>query len=296
MATIYVPKGTTDLSGLGVANTDTVRFIEGNQTVTAGLTSWNAFAAGLVSLEFGPQFTGTIGGGSAGNLDVDVDSGVGTLIYAAGGGSLYWGAASRTITRCKQLGQGNLYLSGGGTVTTLELGKMAKYVSVGDAVIVTNLRQSTGSLFAQFPTGGNGNGFRAITIDGGVSNLERFFDSDFGLCTADISGNASVVVKRADTSATRPTGSSTDGGADATQGVIRLSGNASLTWWGGNIDNIEVIGDARLDLSNAPAGITIDNLKITAKAMKNSILKSRHGTITITSSTVWGGDTDDITA
>lgn len=295
MATIYVPKGTTDLSWLGVANTDTVKFIEGNQVVTAGLTAWNAFAAGLVSLEFGQQFTGTIGGGSAGNLDTDVDSGVGTLIYAAGGGSLYWGAASRTITRCKHLGQGNLYLSAGGTVTTLELGKMAKYASVGEAVVVTNLRMSTGSLSAQFPSGGNAAGFRDITMDGGVANLERFFDSDFGLCTAHISGNANVVVKRADTSATRPTGSSTDG-ITPTQAVIRLSGNAALIWWGGNIDTIEVIGDARLDLSNAPAGITIAALKITAKAMKNSILKSRHGTITISSTTVWGGETDDITA
>jgi len=291
MATIYVPKGTTDLSGLGVANTDTVRFIEGNQTVTAGLTSWNAFAAGLVSLEFGPQFTGTVGGGSAGNLDVDVDSGVGTLIYAAGGGSLYWGAASRTITRCKQLGQGNLYLSGGGTVTNLEMGLMAKYVSIGDAVVVTNVRQSTGQLFAQFPTGGNNAAFQTIDIDGGIANLERFLDGNGTLPVATISGNASVLVKRADTSATRPT--ATDGSNTAHTRVL----GGLLKWCGGNMDIVTVQGDGRLDLSDAPAGITINTLNITAKALKNSVLKSRHGTITFTNTpVVWGGNTDDITA
>ena len=108
MATVFIPKSTTDLGGAGVANGDDVVFGEGQQSVITNLNAWAAFA-GLNSINFDPRFTGTVGGGSAGSLLVDVDSATSSLVsYAAGGGALYLAAAGpdARIYRLKVIGNG----------------------------------------------------------------------------------------------------------------------------------------------------------------------------------------------
>ena len=299
MAVITIPKGTTDLSTVTVANSDGVAFYDGNQTVTAGLTGWSAFAAGLVSLYIGPRFTGNIGGAS-GPLTVDVDSGAALAINEAGGGNLYIrpGGVSSAITRFKHIGQGSTFFVGGGTVTNLEMGQMAKYVSVSENVLVTNFYQSTGSSFFQWHASGANSGLRTIVVDGGVAQFERFLDANAnaegGTNLVRISGNARVIVKRENTSSasvTPPT--ATDGNNGST---IHITGG-TLEWWGGNMDNVIVEGDGVLDLSNAPGDVAIYTLNITAKAMSRSKLKTPNGTVSYGTTPVpRGGKTDSIIA
>ena len=297
---VVIPKGTTDLSTVTVANSDAVQFLDGNQTVTAGLTGWSGFAAGLVSLYIGPRFTGNIGG-AGGPLTVDIDSGAALFTNEAGGGNVYVrpGGGSSLITRIKHLGQGSLFLVGGGTVTNLEMGQMAKYVSVSENVLVTNFYQSTGASFVQWhasDTTASNNGFQTVVVDGGVAQFERFLDANGAGSSARISGNARVIVKRENTSAggASPSLPSATDGSNGAQ--IRILGGV-LEWWGGNMDNVTVEGDGVLDLSNAPGDVAIYTLNITAKALSRSKLKTPNGTVSYnTTPVVRGGKTDAIIA
>jgi len=297
MAVITIPKGTTDLSTVTVANSDGVAFYDGGQTVTAGLTAWSAFAAGLVSLYLGPRFVGNIGG-AAGPLTVDVDSGAALVVNEAGGGNLYLrpGGVSSLITRLKHLGQGTTHLVGGGTVTNLEMGVMAKQINVSENVLVTNFWQSCGSSFFQWHASGANSGLQSIVVDGGVAQFERFLDGNGAGANATISGNARVIVKRENTAGSTTTlPTATDGSNGA---VVRINGGV-LEWWGGNMDTVIVEGDGVLDLSNAPAGFNIYRLYITAKAMARSKLTTPNGTITYDTGSFTpvprGGKTDTLT-
>lgn len=288
MARIYVGKGVTDLSTTGVANTDDLVFMEGSQEVTAGL-NLSGFAAGLATLECGPRFTGNIGTASAGPLRCDVDSGASLVTLKNGGGNvmLYPGGGSSLISRIKQLGQANLYLMTGGTVTNLELGASCRYASVTGDVIVTNYRQSGGEAYVQWITANSA--IQTIIVDGGTVNFERFLDGNFTGCSALIS-DGYVLVRRTDTSSTLPT--ATDGSSTA---HTRVCGG-TLDWQGGNMDTLTVTGDGVFDAWNAPAAFTINVLNITEKAMKRSRFKSRHATVTVTTANIYNGETDNLLA
>ena len=59
---------------------------------------------------------------------------------------------------------------------------------------------------------------------------------------------------------------------------------------------VQVFGNGILDLSGIPAAMTINSLEISYDAMKRSILKGRLAAVTITSTTIRGGPTDDLIA
>jgi|GEM_PF-5986485 hypothetical protein len=287
MATVFIPKSTTDLNtspATTVANGDTVIFGEGSQTIAANLTQWNALA-GLAGVFIDPKFTGTIGGAS-GALEVDVDTTTASLVsYAAGGGALYIKAAgpSSLIERIKHIGSGTLSVTGG-TVNRLE--QRSGNLSVNSSTTVPAFYMSGGSASFQHITANSA--FQKLYISSGSLNTERGLDGNFAGARMTIAGG-SVTVARVDSSSTVPTG--TDGASGA---VIEVFSGGSLTWRGGNIDNLWVIGGA-VDLSGITQNVTITNLYIDAAGLSRSTLASKFFAATVTNRFLYACDSDILT-
>jgi hypothetical protein len=268
MAVVKVPKGVTDLTSYG-ADTDTLQFLEGNQTITAGLNK-SGLTEGFEFIHVAETFTGTIGGAS-GALLCDVDSGNGKFTYHAGGGACYY-TPSGDNSLCEELeiiSGGTFYLVSGGTVTECSLLK-GNLVTAG-GTIVTNLRQ----------TGGNatmGYSATAITnmwIGGGQVNSERSGTNVYV-------SEAQVIFKREDSSAT--VGAATE---------LTLSGPCYVKWCLGNITTVNLRHPkAVIDFSEAPNALTVTNLNGFGQAIAKSRTVSKFATVTISTTTAYGGSAD----
>jgi hypothetical protein len=283
MATVFVPKSATDFGTVAVSDNDTLHFGEGSQTITGTLNAYAALTTGLAAMNFDPKFTGTVGGGSVGSMSVDVDSGSGIVSYAAGGGALYLAAAglSAKVKRLKVIGSGTANLTGG-TFDLIE--QRSGRLSINGSTIVTALIMSGGEASALYITGTSG--FQTVRISGGTLTTERGLDSDASAPLMQINGGK-VIVGRADSSSTLPTGTGT-----STSGVIEVNGSGQLDWRGGNIDTLRVIGGA-VDFSSITQNITITNLIIDAAGLARSTIKgSKFFTVTITNTTVYAADND----
>src|SRR5690606_6314523 len=116
-ATIYVPKGTTDLSGLSISDGDSLVFGEGSQTV-AGI-DLSGLNEGLSGISVLPSFTGSIGSPSTGPLRADLDSGAGKIVYNAGGGTVARRGIARGAGHASAAGVVATTRQTGGTVTQL---------------------------------------------------------------------------------------------------------------------------------------------------------------------------------
>jgi len=260
MATFYLPKGVTDLGTLTLTDSFDLVIGEGGQTIDAGLDQ-SGLATGGHLIEVQAAFQGDIG--TAGSpLRVDMDAGSAPKIqYNAQGGTFYYypGGASLSATEIEVLGRGNLVLSTGGTVVSLEVGNGTAYIP--DTVNVTNLRMAGGTVTQLYKATAN----TAWHIDGGVLNTGRGFSG-----TAYVMGGAEVTVKRTDTGATLPAG-----------GTLIVA-DGRVKWVGGAVT---VILGARgmIDLSEVPnaAAITVTG---TAKALARSLLQSKYafGVVTVT--------------
>lgn len=258
MATRYIGKGVTDLSTVGITDTDTLYSSEGGQTYSAG-TNLSALTQGLTAWYVEERFTGN--GGTPGSpIRVDFDAGIGQFSYAAGGGSWYYypGGDESLCNEIEQLGRGRLFLSTGGTVTALE--QANGYVYIPDTVAVTNFRQTGGECDQLYSSTLNTTWF----IDGGLFRTGRGFTG-----TSYVGGGANVIVSREDTSSTLPTG-----------GTL-VVGDATVKWRGGNITAVVLASaGAMLDLSEAPNAATIA-VSGTAKALARSKLSSKYATLTV---------------
>jgi len=260
MATFYVAKNVTDLTPLTITDSADIIIGEGGQIIDAGL-DLSALATGVHLLEVQAPFSGDIG--TPGNpLRADIDAGSAPKIqYNAQGGTLYFypGGITGSATEIEVLGRGNLVLSTGGTVVSLEVGNGTAYIP--DTVNVTNLRMAGGIVTQLYKATAN----TAWHIDGGVLNTGRGFSG-----TAYVMGGAEVTVKRTDTGATLPAG-----------GTLVVA-DGRVKWVGGAVT---VILGARgmIDLSEVPnaAAITVTG---TAKALARSLLQSKYafGVVTVT--------------
>jgi len=270
MATIYVPKGTTDLSGLSISDGDSLVFGEGSQTV-AGI-DLSGLNEGLSGISVLPSFTGSIGSPSTGPLRADLDSGAGKIVYNAGGGSFFYqpDGDDDLCNEIECLGAGTLYLLGGGTVTLLEIARGAVHISAD--VVVATIRQTGGTVTQLYKSTANTN----LWIEGGEFVTGRGFSG-----TANVWGGR-VVVRREDTGATLPTGA-----------TLNIAPDGSVKWMGGNITTVNAAGP--IDLSDAPNAMTITNLNISAKARERSRLTSKYAAVTITNLNEYVGVADAAT-
>ena len=285
MATVFVPKSTTDFATVSVSDSDVLHFGEGSQTITGTLNADAALATGLTAMNFDPKFTGTVGGGSVGSMSVDVDAGTGIVSYAAGGGALYLAAAgaSAKVKRLKVIGNGSANLTGG-TFDLIE--QRSGRLSINGSTTVTALAISGGEASALYIVGTSG--FQTVRMSGGTLTTERGLDSDFSGPLMQINGGK-VTVGRADSSSTLPTGT-----GSSTSGVIEVNGSGQLDWRGGNIDTLRVIGGA-VDFSSITQNITITNLIIDAAGLARSTIKgSKFFTVTVTNTTVYAADNDSV--
>lgn len=148
MATITVPRGTSDLSGLGTADHDILQFMNGECVVTAGL-DLSGFTDGLAALIFGANASVYIDASNP--LKLDVDYGASPVVhYAQNSGSvaLHPGGGSGAFTRVRHVGAAPLILMGGGTVTTHEQARGSGTVT--GAVSLTNEVLTGGELLVRY--------------------------------------------------------------------------------------------------------------------------------------------------
>lgn len=269
MANVSIARGTTDLTGL-LADTNQAFFNEGDQNVTLGL-DYHTLTEGLAGLYVGPGFTGNIGGGSAGPLLVDIDSGASaTLDYAAGGGSITYqpNGDNNLCIIAYNRSRGKMYLVSGGTVTDLHCS--SGYTSVGEAVLVTTLLQSYS---ADVKVGYNATAITTGTISGGTLNSARGFTTlnCYGGTTPPI-----ITLTRENQSLSTTPAVTT---LNVYNCVCKLNTASAVT-------TVNLYGpDAMLDLSSTPASFTLSTLNCDPWSYKRSKLKSMYGGVTVTIST-----------
>lgn len=228
----YFPKGTTDLSTVTTTNGDSFYFLEGDQTVTAGM-DFSALTT-LVDVIFGPSFAGYVP-----DLQFDIS---GVLHYEANGGSVGFtpnGTSTEVIAKVEHVGHGKLTAKSAGTVTEWQQ-RSGKGI-IQDSVTVTNIRLTGGDLTQYYKSTLN----TGWTIGGGNFYTGRGFSGN-----AFITGG-NIVVRREDSSATVPTGAQ-----------LYLSGPCNVKWAGGNITKLWLLHpDAKIDLTEIPAAMTITDIE-----------------------------------
>lgn len=268
MAVVIVPKGVTDLTSYG-ADTDTLIFMEGNQTVTAGLNK-SALTEGFAKIVVAETFTGTIGGAS-GALRCDVDSGSAVFEYNAGGGACYYNpdGDDNLCDELRIISGGTFYLVNDGTVTNCGIAR--GNLVCPDGVVITSLYQTGGNTTQGYNATVNAN----LWVSGGQITSGR------GFTTAYIS-DAQAIFKREDTSATVGAG-----------GTLNITGPAYVKWCGGNITTVNLTHPkAVIDFSEAPNDLTVTNLNGLGQAVAKSRLSSKVATVTITNTSTLVGSAD----
>lgn len=263
MATFYVAKGTTNVSGTyAIAGGDTVYFSEGGQIINAGV-DFSGLGSAIAAMYVEPRFAGSI------DPSAVMKANITTFRYSAGGGSWRIQAAgfANVVTTLLHVGQGRMYMQGGGTFTNYEQASGYGYASAD--VVLTNIRMSGGQLDQLYSASANTDWF----IESAVFNTGRGFSGN-----AFVVGGAQVSVSREDTGATLPTGAT----LYVLDGVVK--------WRGGNLTAAYVGSRGMLDVSEAPNAFTLGTLNGTAKGLARSKLSSKYATVTITTINQWVGD------
>lgn len=271
MADVYVGKGVTDLSTLGLGNSSNLIFAEGSQFVNAGLVL-SAVGSGM-TIEARPMFTGRIGGGGAGALVLDGP----TVNWRAGGGELnlqIGGGATPTI---ESVGAHDLNLQGGGAPALVDVRNRRTTVT-GD-VNPTTYRQ----------TGGDGQIRHSATdvgdiwlADGGTLTVGRGLSG-----TARING--SLIVSREDQLASGSQPIWAGATVELGDGLFQFEGNAST----GAIAAINAVG-GKIDFSKATSPFTVTATVLSSQVNKVSKLTSSFTTVTA-NPTEYGGSSDQDT-
>lgn len=167
MANLEWAQGNTDFTtGFGgtITSNDEANFGVGNDTVTGSL---NQSTKDLLLLSASPQWTGNVGSPSAGALNIDVNqTATGIVQWGASAGTLYIGAASRTINKFRMTGFGSVYVQGG-AVTTAEV--QSGTFGVNDSTTTTTLYVYGGEVTYD----DNSTGITTINVFGGTLNLKR---------------------------------------------------------------------------------------------------------------------------
>ncbi len=271
MATITLPKGTTDLATLASLNNNILLVGEGNQTVISGLDQ-SALAAGLDSVYFQTGSTVTF----RGSTGTPFKAGIATLMSLRQyGGSIYYtpvgAGTTTTCARIKSTTATRLYLSAGGTVASLECSG-SSYTNVDDNVNVTTLAvDGAATVDALYKS----TVFTTIWMGGGTLNSGR------GFTTCHMGGGVANF-SREDSSSTAPAGT-----------TLNCFGG-TLKWRGGNITTVNATGAAMLDFSDVPAACTIGTLNVTRGVLERSLFKGKNYTVTISTLNVFGADVDAV--
>lgn len=263
MATLYIAKGDTDLTGNLGTGGDNVIFGEGNQYITGGLNTTGALTNGLANVSVMRRFTGRIGGGSAGPLRLQI---TGTLWYDAGGGwlQLYPNGTADTAAKILYTGQGRLEVVSGGTVTNFEQDGGASSFITGD-VVVTNAWLGSGESNIKY----HATGITLLWVVGGKHTIERkIADSNTAYF-----GAGYTIFQREDTSATVPT---------ATSCVLNVADGAVVDWAGGAVGTVNLLGPrSRFFVSKANIDLTIGTVLGDPRAIAASGLPYKSsGTVT----------------
>ncbi len=270
MADVYIPAGTVTLSG--IANGDSVYFMEGSQTVTAG-KDLSALTT-LVDVVFGERFSGIV-------EDLQFDSS-GVVHYRASGGRVSLvanGTSTEVIAKVVHNGGGTLTLKTAGTFTEYQQSRGVGIIT--DEVNATGIRMTGGDLTQYYKSTANTN----WTIAGGTFKTGRGFSG-----TANVTGKARVIVRREEAGSTSPTGA-----------TLNIADDAIVMWMGGNITTVNFLGpNAKLDLTNLPKDITITNATGFTKAFYDAAMPIAAGgtqkfangkQVTLTNAaTIYGGD------
>ncbi|TPV94874.1 MAG: hypothetical protein B7733_13130 [Myxococcales bacterium FL481] len=262
MADVYVPKGTTDLSGLSISNNDTIIFAEGSQHVTAGL-DLTSTASGL-TIEAGPGFTGTLGG-----TDGSLQFKGATLTWKAGGGEIHFQPTS--TQNVEIVGGARAYIKGGGTVGSLDIA--CPFARITDDVAVNTLKQRGG----ECTMGYNATKLQAVRMGSGSFSSER------GLSGACYAFNGTQVWGRQQADLAKPA----IDGSTMTVAAARISFLSLST----STVGIEADDKSVLDARKVNNALTLSG-NIGAASFGNSHLKSAFATVTTTNLDQYGGDAD----
>ena len=274
-----VPKGTTYLSAVTIAATDSLLFGEGGQGVITTIDQ-SAVASGLTNVLFDAPFTGDIGGGSAGYFKAYIQ---GLMTMAGGGGSVYYqpAGAANTCARIKQIGSQKLVLGGGGTVTNME--QSSSTVECTDLTYVTDLWQIGGS--GRYIYVAQANAFVNAIISGGSFASGR---GGTNASTLTVCGSAYATIAREDSQ----TGNSPTLPSFTTVNVF--GPGAVLDWRGGAITTLNVFGGARWNASNSLFNATIGTVNVDAASLRVSNFYSPKATLTYTTKNVRGATIDTL--
>lgn len=275
MATVNVPKGTTDFGTLSSFSGNSVMFGEGNQTITAGLDQ-SGLATPIVNIDVLQPCAVSVRGSSGSFFKFSLTGvmtmkGQGGAWYVTPNGAQGGNAAVNQIARIKNIGGNQLYLAGGGTAVRLENGG-AGYTSIADDTDCTTLVIDGGQVDQLYKSTAN----TTVHVSNGSFNTGRPITTGYFW-------GGQTLVKREDSGSTAPTG-----------GTLYVGGNSLVKWCGGNITTLYLFGNARIDLSDVPAACTISTLYASRAALRNSILRGRSYTVTVSSSTIYADDNDAI--
>lgn len=274
MATVIQTPGVETVAT--VADTDTLQFLEGSQTLSAGGDK-SGLATGLASVQLAK--TCLVQNTAADPLKCDLDVSSSSHLTDERRANRPWyfwpggGSALAKIVRVLNGGMQNLI--GGGRLEQAQL--RSGIINAASAVRVDAVYQCGGAMNQAIHASTNTN--TDIYCVRGTFNSERGFS---GTCYA---GPGSVMkFRRKDNSS----------GSMPTGGTLIVCGG-KVEWGIGNITNLYLL-DGEFDISAVPADCTITNLFIFSHMKRSSgvKLKGRNATVSITNTTVWADETTDL--
>lgn len=259
---VFVPKNTSDLSTVGIAVSNLVRFMEGSYTVSTGgnLSALAGLSEVFVGIAASPNFPAT------NPLRTAVNAGTPNTFKHAGGGTMYInadGSGTDSITTFQGVGTATCYFVTGGTLTNFEIGSGTYWVSAD--VAVTTMWVMGGETTLVYSA------TRMTTLNMGGGNVT----SGRGISTTLNLGGGRLRIRRENTTSTLPNCS----GA----GTCNLFGGM-LDYAGGKFfqsGTINVLGGV-LNMSDVPISISAGTLNITAQSRKLSTLESKIPGVVIT--------------
>lgn len=234
MATKVIPKGTEDLSSLGIAAGDSIFIGMGDQSISAGIDF--SGGAAMVDVTISGKFTGNFGTSST----PAKFGATGIVTYEAAYGGLYAvisDTGSDLIARFvnRSVG-GHAFFTTAGTITNLHqlLGK----TDLDESVLCTNAYVDGGKLTQQYNATGN-----TLLVGTGPAEILTRRSMTTGL----FSNGCKVTARRLDLT--------TSPGITAT--TLSLF-DASLDWWGAAISTLNLYSaESVFNWRDAVAGYTI---------------------------------------
>lgn len=273
MATVTVPRGTSDLGPLTINDTDILQFMDGESNITAGndlSTFDDAGTGGLTGLYFGNAATPIIENAYALKVDVDQSPGIVHVASNSGKLSLHPGGSSGVFTRYRHVGAIQSTIMTGGTVTTFEQSLGSVLVTGG--VTVTTAYCIGGMTMFRYKS----SGITTLQVSGGTVSLLR---------------SATTIVLIAGTLTVYPENTGTNVPVATTVSVY----GGTLIWRGGDITTLNAFGpNAVVDFSGITQDITVSTINADKHAKRNPKCKwngSRY-TVTYTTKAPRGDDND----